>query len=574
MYQVLARKWRPQSFDQLIGQSHVVRTLSNAVAADRLAHAYIFAGLRGTGKTTVARILAKCLNCEKGPTVTPCQQCAPCVEIAESRAIDVLEIDAASRTKVEQTRELLEVVSYAPVRDRYKILIIDEAHMLSKASFNALLKTLEEPPPNVLFLLATTELQRILPTIHSRCQVFEFRRVGTAEVAARLREICDGDSVEIPDVALERLARAGEGSVRDSLSLLERALAFCGDCIADEDVLRMLGAVRSEVLAEMVRALAERDAGGMLRVLDALLDEGHDLLHFWNAMVAAVRDLLLARTLPERGDLLSRPPAEAAALVEAAAGFSREDLVRVFQILADLEPALKASAHPRYLFEAALIRLASLGAVRPIEDVLQSLDAGAAAPRPSAPAPRQKKKAAEPPVVARPAPRGPGPDGPPPARTVRATGDAVRLVDAVRRSRPMLAAVLEQARIRLSGDAAVIRFPPGMEAVKRQLESRESLELLGREARRIAGEGVEVRIEISGADPAADADARPHGRGAARGTPRESKPGGLVERARNEPGVRRLMDALGAHVVDVRRCDGPAQPTGAGRDAGPPEDAG
>ena len=176
MYQVLARKCRPQTFDELVGQPHVARTLTNAISSDRLAHAYIFAGLRGTGKTTVARILAKCLNCEKGPTTTPCNTCDACREISESRAIDVLEVDAASRTKVDQTRELLEVISYAPARDRFKVLIIDEAHMLSKSSFNALLKTLEEPPPNVVFVLATTELQKILPTILSRCQVFEFRR--------------------------------------------------------------------------------------------------------------------------------------------------------------------------------------------------------------------------------------------------------------------------------------------------------------------------------------------------------------------------------------------------------------
>jgi DNA polymerase-3 subunit gamma/tau len=381
MYQVLARKWRPQTFEQLIGQPHVSRTLRNAVESDRLAHAYIFAGLRGTGKTTVARILAKCLNCEQGPTTTPCGTCAPCVEIAESRAIDVLEIDAASRTKVEQTRELLEIVSYAPARDRYKVLIIDEAHMLSKASFNALLKTLEEPPPNVVFVLATTELQKILPTIHSRCQVFDFRRVSPAEMAAHLRMICDDEKIDIPDAALERLARSGEGSVRDSLSLLERAVAFCGTAIEDEDVLRMLGAVHARVLSEMVTALARRDAAAMLTVLDGLLDEGHDLVHFWNALIAAVRDLLLQRSLPDRKELLSRPPAEAEALVRAAEDLSREDLTRVFQVLADLEPGLKASSQPRFLFEAALIRLASLGAVRPIEEVLQSLGEPAPAVR-------------------------------------------------------------------------------------------------------------------------------------------------------------------------------------------------
>ncbi|MCH7779740.1 MAG: DNA polymerase III subunit gamma/tau, partial [Acidobacteria bacterium] len=225
MYQVLARKWRPANFDELVGQKHVSRTLTNAIESNRLAHAYVFAGLRGTGKTSVARILAKCLNCETGPTASPCSRCDACTEIAASRAMDVMEIDAASRTKVEQTRELLELVSYAPVRDRYKILIIDEAHMLSKQSFNALLKTLEEPPPNVIFVLATTELGKLLPTILSRCQVFEFRRIGTRDLAEHLRRVCDAEKIEISDSGLERIARAGEGSVRDSLSILERVRA-------------------------------------------------------------------------------------------------------------------------------------------------------------------------------------------------------------------------------------------------------------------------------------------------------------------------------------------------------------
>jgi DNA polymerase-3 subunit gamma/tau len=596
MYQVLARKWRPQTFAQLVGQPHVSRTLGNAIEQDRLAHAYIFAGLRGTGKTTVARILAKCLNCEKGPTTTPCNECAPCTEIAESRAIDVLEIDAASRTKVEQTRELLEVVSYAPVRDRYKILIIDEAHMLSKASFNALLKTLEEPPPNVVFLLATTELPKILPTIHSRCQVFEFRRVAPTEVAAHLRRICDDEKIDIPDAALERLARSGEGSVRDSLSLLERAVAFCGTKIEDEEVLRMLGAVRAKVLSEMIGALARRDAAAMLGVLDGLVDEGHDLIHFWNVMIAAARDLLVERTLPDRKDLLARPPEEAEELIRAAKGLTREDLIRVFQVLADLEPALKSSGQPRFLFEAALIRLASLGAVRPIEEVLQSLEAPATAPRP--PASRQKKKPGEPPEVSpgerartvRPAPPptpearpgGPAPEAPP------ATGDAARLAEAVRQARPMLAAMLEQSTVEVSSGHWVIRFPAGLEAVKRQVEARQSLALLRREAERLAGGRVAIRVEVGAPEAAAPVtspattprresspgapEAAPARRDPAPRPARED-PTGLLERAQSEPGIKKLMETFGAQVVDIRRCESPSKPRRPTRADRRPEDS-
>jgi len=597
MYQVLARKCRPQTFEELVGQPHVAQTLSNAITNDRLAHAYIFAGMRGTGKTTVARILAKCLNCEKGPTATPCGKCDACIEIAESRAIDVLEVDAASRTKVEQTRELLEVVSYAPVRDRNKILIIDEAHMLSKSSFNALLKTLEEPPPNVVFVLATTELQKVLPTILSRCQVFEFRRVGPAEVTPHLRSICDNEQIEIPDAALERLARSGEGSVRDSLSLLERAVALCGDKIGEEDVLRMLGAVRAKVLVDLFTALAARDAAGMLGVLDAIVDEGHDLVHFWSAMISAVRDLLLDRTLPDRKDLLSRPPDEAEELVFAGKDLTREDLTRVFQILADLEFGLKSSSQPRFLWEATLIRLAGLGAVRPIEEVLASL--GGAAPAPSPP--RQKKKHAEASAAAGPVePRTPvaAPNEPtdatptePQSPGTGSPGGVKGLVEAVTQARPMVGAILEQATLVLDAGELLIRIPAGMQAVKGQVESRQSLTLLRDEARRLTGETVQVRVEVAkeedaiavppaepkpeptASTPAAPVETAPAKPQPATARPAEPAPDGLLDQARDEPGVRKLMDAFGAQVVKIRRHDESTKTTRTDAPTRQPEDA-
>ena len=543
MYQVLALKWRPRTFDELIGQEHVARTLTNAIEGDRLAHSYILAGLRGTGKTTVARILAKCLNCEKGPTVQPCGECVACKEIADSRAMDVMEIDAASRTKVDQTRELLEMVSYSPVRDRYKILIIDEAHMLSKASFNALLKTLEEPPPNVIFVLATTELHKVLPTIVSRCQVFEFRRVSAAELAAHLRKICDASEIEISDTSLERLARAGEGSVRDSLSLLERALAFCGQQVEDTDVLRMLGAVRAQVLNDMVAALARRDAGGMLTVLDGLIDEGHDLIHFWSEWITALRDLLLLNALPERVELLARSAEEGRALQEAAEGLTREDLTRAFQLIADLEPGLKSSVQPQFLFEAALIRLADLGAVRPIEELLQGLPTKPAAPRPI-----QKKKHAEPPTA-------------PQTKTVAGkSGDAQSLVAAVRAVRPMVAAFLDEAAaITWSGDRLTVAFTKAGAAFKKLLEQKDSLSLLRTSAEQLTGKAIEVHIESVGAGasvPAANVAATK----APEKTPSER--GRLLEKARQSPGVAKLLDSFGAQVVEITPLDLPTDTPG------------
>ena len=555
MYQVLALKWRPQTFDELIGQEHVARTLTNAIEGDRLAHSYILAGLRGTGKTTVARILAKCLNCEKGPTVHPCGECVACKEIADSRAMDVMEIDAASRTKVDQTRELLEMVSYSPVRDRYKILIIDEAHMLSKASFNALLKTLEEPPPNVIFVLATTELHKVLPTIVSRCQVFEFRRVSAAELAMHLRKICDASEIEISDTSLERLARAGEGSVRDSLSLLERALAFCGQQVEDTEVLRMLGAVRAQVLNDMVAALARRDAGGMLTVLDGLIDEGHDLIHFWSEWITALRDLLLLDALPERVELLARSAEEARSLQEAAEGLSREDLTRAFQVIADLEPGLKSSVQPQFLFEAALIRLADLGAVRPIEELLQGLPTGTAPERPTKPAaarPIQKKKHAEPPTA------------PQTRNRAGKSGNEQDLIAAVRAVRPMVAAFLEEAAsMTWSQDRLTVSFTPTGAAFKKQLEQPDSLALLRTSAEQLTGRAIEVHVESAAAGASAPAVSVPAKRASAESPPTKPRPqpserGRLLEEARQSPGVAKLLDSFGAQVVEITPLKLPA----------------
>jgi DNA polymerase-3 subunit gamma/tau len=564
-YQVLARKWRPQTFEELVGQRQITRTLSNAIEADRLAHAYIFAGLRGTGKTTAARILAKCLNCEQGPTVTPCGQCAACQEIADSRAMDVLEVDAASRTKVDQTRELLEIVSYAPARDRYKILIIDEAHMLSKASFNALLKTLEEPPPNVLFILATTEIQKILPTILSRCQIFEFRRVGARELADHLQKICESEKIAISRPALERIARAGEGSVRDSLSVLERVLAFCGTDVGDEDVLRMLGGVRAQVLTGLVSALAQRNAAGMLTVLDGLVDEGHDLHHFWKELIAALRDLLLQRTVPGNDELLSRSAEEAAALLEAAEGLSVEDLTRAFQILADLEPALRSSSQPRFLFEAALIRLASLGAVQPIEQVLRAIS-GSSTEVAKAATPQEKKS----PRVAAPAPE---PAAAPVELRERSSPFADDLVGNVRKVKPMLGAVLEHAAsIVVDDDTLVLTFKRDVAAMARPLERKESVSLVQGHAEKLLGRSVAIRLEIEGRAavtnrknpgspapaPAAD-DKRPRRRRQSNAAVPSSDPQAaqLLERASGEPGVKKLLREFGAQVVDIRPLEPP-----------------
>jgi DNA polymerase-3 subunit gamma/tau len=554
MYQVLARKWRPRTLDEVVGQPHVARTLTNAIVSGRLAHAYVFAGVRGTGKTSVARILAKSLNCKSGPAATPCNTCVSCSEIMEGRSIDVMELDAASRTGVDNIRELQEVVSYAPVRDRYKILIIDEAHMLSKAAFNALLKTLEEPPPRVVFVLATTEIQKLLPTILSRCQVFEFHRVSIKSIAAHLRHISNAEGLSVSDRTLELIARAGEGSLRDALSVLERVLAFCGSDIADADALQVLGAVRTEVLVEFIRGIASRDAAALLASLDALVDEGHDLVHFWGEFVGVVRDLMLLRAWPGGGDALTRTPDEVNALAAAGSELSLQDWTRVFQILAGLEFGLKASSQPRFLFEGALIRMAGLGAVRPIEEILAGL--GGASVTPRAPA---KPSKADP-------PRGPlratrAESAPVPSPIASGFEDVrASVTAAVTQARPMLGAMLERAAtIVVDGGVLVVTFGAAETGVRRVLVTEDNVRSIEAIAAQTLGRPLALRVEMS--SPTVVSGSIASGPPAAGPGPLASPPPptgaeesrqALTDRARKDPGVSRLLTEFGAQVVDVR----------------------
>jgi DNA polymerase-3 subunit gamma/tau len=568
MYQVLARKWRPRTLDEVVGQPHVARTLKNAIAGGRLAHAYIFAGVRGTGKTSVARILAKSLNCENGPADTPCNECVSCTEIMEGRSLDVMELDAASRTGVDNIRELQEVVSYAPVRDRYRILIIDEAHMLSKAAFNALLKTLEEPPARVVFILATTEIQKLLPTILSRCQVFEFHRVPLKSIAVHLRHIAEAEGISISDRSLERIARAGEGSLRDALSVLERVLAFCGSDVADDDAVQVLGAVRTEVLVDFVVGIASRDAAALLASLDALVDEGHDLVHFWGELVGVVRDLMLLRAWPAGGAALSRTPDEAQALNDASGTLSLEDWTRVFQILAGLEFGLKASTQPRFLFEGALIRMAGLGAVRPIEEILASLGGPPISPQPTRKP--SETKPAQPPSRLQPASRAEAPVRPSP---IAAGFQDVReaIVTAVTQARPMLGAILERsAAIFVDGGTLVVSFGDADTGMRRMLMTEDAVRSIEAVATKALARPLELRVAESSDDvparpsvpePVARVDGPTAGQPSTEGTGESRQ--ALTERARKDPAVSRLLKGFGAQIVDVRPLRPGADDSGA-----------
>src|SRR5947208_8813441 len=383
MYKVIARKYRPQNFNELIGQEHVQKTLTNAIESNRLAHGYIFSGQRGTGKTTVARILARCLNCEQGPTATPCGTCASCTEISAGSAVDVIEIDAASNRGINEMRELRENVRYRPARGRYKIFIIDEAHQITNEAFNALLKTIEEPPAWTVFILCTTESHKIPATIASRCQHFSFRSVDFEDLSQRMAWICGQEGIEADPEALAVLAAAGEGSVRDSLSALDQAIACCGAKLNATEVRALLGAFSLESLEKVSSALVAGDSRRMLEVVDELERNGHNLQHFARELARYFRNLLVARIAGAETRLVAAPAAHRARLAGTAARFSEEDLSRYLKLSLDLFSDLQVSLQPRFHLEIGLIRLVQAGRLLPIEEALAGFAAGASSPRPA-----------------------------------------------------------------------------------------------------------------------------------------------------------------------------------------------
>jgi DNA polymerase III subunit gamma/tau len=372
-YQVFARKWRPQVFEDVIGQGHITRTLQNAIATNRLAHAFLFSGPRGVGKTTTARILAKALNCKEGPTPTPCGKCDSCLETAAGTSVDVIEIDGASNRGIEHIRELRETVKYAPVGGKNKVYVIDEVHMLTNEAFNALLKTLEEPPPHVIFIFATTEPQKIPATIHSRCQRYGFKRIALHEIAAKLREITDKEGIKVSDQGLAMIARAAEGSMRDSQSLLDQAVSYSGMEIRNEDLQAILGAIAQETLRSLAEGLLARDSAGLLKQIDALLEQGQDLRQLLAGVVEHIRNLIVSLIAKEPGKIVELPAADLDALARQAAGTDAERLIMLFDSLARTLDEMRWSPHQRFTLEVGLVKACSLAPLRPLGEVLERM---------------------------------------------------------------------------------------------------------------------------------------------------------------------------------------------------------
>lgn len=373
-YLIYARKYRPQTFEEMIGQKPIVQTLQNAIKNNRVAQAYIFSGMRGVGKTTAARILAKALNCQSGPTATPCNKCEFCKEINEDRSVDVLEIDGASNRGIDEVRSLREGVKYRPIHSRYKVIIIDEVHMLTREAFNALLKTLEEPPPHTVFIFATTEFHKVPATIVSRCQHFEFKKISQKDIINHLVDITQKENIKVSSYGMNLIAEAADGSLRDAQSLLDKAVAFSGEVISDEDLKEVLGTISKEILFAFSGAVLGEKPEEIFPLVEKVIELGYDLRFFYKELIQHFRNLLLVRSIKKPQDLLPLNEEDINDLMKEAERASQEELLRYLVVLQKGEQELRFSSHPRIYLEVFLVKLSHFKKITDLKDIVRDLE--------------------------------------------------------------------------------------------------------------------------------------------------------------------------------------------------------
>jgi len=574
-YQVLARKYRPQRFSDVIGQDHVTRTLKNAIEQGRVAHGYIFSGHRGIGKTTIARILAMALNCRSAdhPVPEPCGVCDSCVEVRESRAVDVIEIDAATNRGIDEIRELRDAARYRPARDRFKIYILDEAHQITDAAFNALLKTLEEPPGHVIFMMATTQPEDIPQTIRSRCQHFSFHAVRFDDIVGQLRDIAAKENISADDNALAMLAEVGDGSMRDALSIMDQAIACCGTTLTADLVRGLVGAVPSEVLEQVMEGVAENSSERVLRLVDKLMTEGQNPAHFARQMVRFLRNVVVAKIATIESPLLQISADERARAGRIAERFSEEDLTRFLQILLRTYSELNYRQEQRFHLELGLLKMVHAQRLLPIEELLSETGGQkpatpaartpAPAPAVSAPASRVAAPASAPPRVspfdADRARKSGVPKAEvagsvqgvgtavalaevqvePPAITVEADVNDVRnrvLTELEEGGHRMLASILERGQWTLQGSEVLIKAPTSAKTIDMSMNA---------DAKRIsnaaasAATGRALRVNVVPGPVVGDVAAAPR------------PVAGGRSRASQDPVVRKMQEKFGAEIRTV-----------------------
>ena len=563
-FQVLARKWRPKTFADVVGQQQVVRTLENALGAGRVAHAYLFAGVRGTGKTTAARILARALNCTKGetPTAEPCGECDPCREILAGSDMDLFEIDAASHTGVDKVRELIENVRYTPARNRYKVFIIDEVHMLSAAAFNALLKTLEEPPAWAVFILATTEIHKIPATILSRCQQFPFRRLEPKEIDDRIREICSAEGIPFDERSTAALAEAGNGSLRDALSVLDQAITHGGGKLSAAEVESMLGQLDRQFYQELLRSALEGNPAEIVRAVAAVVDAGADPRAAWRDLERYARGLLLVKAAPSMTLPDGLSDGDRSALATLAGAHSYEELLRAYDLILREDGFVRRAEDPRLAFELVLLKVGELGKLRPVEEILREIGgapssalprraatAAGSAPAPASPSTRDRdEEAPHPPRFTRIAEYRPAPaedEPPPPPPPPPGSLEALRLRLAAHH--PSWGAALAEAQS-ISVEGGRLRFVWSAEAGAHRDRftgptTRADLERLVAE---VLGRPLPVDLELA-EPPEGDL-----GQAAANVDRAQLRKNQLTARVYDDPLVQKTIELFRAAVVDVR----------------------
>src|SRR5438132_4008358 len=564
-YQVSARKHRPMSFAEVTGQAHVVRTLTNALTSGRTAHAYLFSGMRGVGKTTMARILAKALNCEKGPTSTPCLACVSCREIGAGMSFDVMEIDGASSNSVDDVREMRETVKTAPAHGRYRVYIIDEVHMLSTAAFNALLKTLEEPPAHVVFVFATTEAHKIPPTILSRCQHFTFRRIPRREVMDTLKRVTAAEGITIDDRSLSALARASDGSLRDALSLLDQAVAFGGKRVEAAQLMILLGAVPRELLRGVLEAVLARDAAGALKALAAVQDHGCDVRQFCGELMEHVRNLLVAKIVPNGGDLIELGPDEQAEIKADAARLTVDHIQELFRVFLQAEDAIRGSQYPWFVVEMAAVRACRVGQAqaapaRPetrVAPVPPKVAPQAAPPsRASEPGPASAPRTEQPQPPERPQPiREATPS--PSAQQEPVNLDWEAVVARILAERPNIGAFLEDSGlVGAADDLVTIGFPASAGTAMRMMQQESYQQAVADACSALAGRPLRVRVvSLDGGTGAPTAAQLRREREATRERH-------LRDEALTNPLVQEALSVFGGEVKEVRHSRAPLEPEG------------
>jgi DNA polymerase-3 subunit gamma/tau len=547
-FNVLARDYRPRTFEEVIGQSSVVKTLENSLKIGRIAQAYLFSGIRGTGKTTVARILAKALNCSEGPTPQPCNRCEFCTAINDDRAIDVLEIDGASNRGIDEIRALREALKYKAIYTRYKVVIIDEVHQVTREGFNALLKTLEEPPPNTVFIFATTEFNKVPATIVSRCQHFEFRKISHKDIINHLMEIAKKESITI---TLALLAEAADGSMRDAQSLLDQAWAFSGENISDEDLKTILGTIGPDVLFRLSTAVIEERPEDVFPLVEGVIAGGYDLRFIFSKLIEHFRALLLVRSVEKPEDLLLASPEEIRTLRTLAAKTSAEDLLRYLLALQQAEPGLKFSSMPRIYFEAFLVKLCHFRKIVPLRELIREVESlkkgtlgshtrnsetAASGPAP-APQPVRSDPAAGPPPP--PAPTTPPRPAPPPQKDVFR-----RVLEKLAKDRAPLTALLAQySSVMVKDNLLEVFFESGKGFFATSIQERD-VKAVERAATEVLGR--EMKVRFAEENEAAGGPIRP---------------GRELEAALKDPAVQFFMNTFKASVLS-------ADPIPASREAG------